>query len=181
MKIGYTIRGKEEEDILLNEIGCEKVITPSSKEYLKEWEQAIACAQGHELVVINLLSTGLLVNQLGTQLNLLVEEPTVTVTFWETTQITSSCYKALLIQLAQQEKQVMSERTHDGLEKAYKLGRKSGRPTVNEKTIKKIQYLRAQKMTFRNISIECGVSLGTVHKYINLLEDSHHMEHSVLK
>lgn len=42
-----------------------------------------------------------------------------------------------------------------------------GRPTLKKEKIKKVEKLYLQKKTLRKISEEVGISLGSVHKYVN--------------
>lgn len=61
-----------------------------------------------------------------------------------------------------------SEHTKQRLARSKAEGTELGRPALDKQTIEKInRFYHHQKMSMREISERCGVSLGSVHKYIN--------------
>lgn len=76
---------------------------------------------------------------------------------------------SLLIELVDGERDIVRKRTVKGLAEAKRKGHVGGRPKISEETIERIKYLhRNQSGTLREIAAECGVSLGTVYKYVQL-------------
>lgn len=60
-----------------------------------------------------------------------------------------------------------SQYTKERLAHIKSTGKHLGRPTINQQTIDQIIQLHHQhKLNYREISEQCGVSLGSVHKYI---------------
>ncbi|WP_314060952.1 recombinase family protein [uncultured Vagococcus sp.] len=61
-----------------------------------------------------------------------------------------------------------SQYTKERLAISKSNGQHLGRPTIKRQTIEEIQRLHHQhKLNYREISLACGVSLGSVHKYIS--------------
>ncbi|WP_314067968.1 recombinase family protein [uncultured Vagococcus sp.] len=61
-----------------------------------------------------------------------------------------------------------SEHIKQRLAKSKHDGRQLGRPAINKKKIEEIRHLHDErKMSLRDIAVCCGVSLGTVHKYVH--------------
>jgi len=69
------------------------------------------------------------------------------------------------------DRNIRSEQVKQSLVKLKKDGKKLGRPKIDQKTINQISLLyNENRLNLREISIRCNVSLGTVHKYINMLD-----------
>lgn len=63
-------------------------------------------------------------------------------------------------------KEVFSKKVKQQLVEIKKSGKQLGRPKVSPEIVATMTYLREEKkMSFRQISDYCGVSLGTVYKY----------------
>lgn len=72
-----------------------------------------------------------------------------------------------VILLNQIDKLHSSYLTKKGIEEAKEKGRIGGRPKISPEKIQHMLVLRKKyKYSFRKISEDCGVSLGTVYKYI---------------
>lgn len=76
-------------------------------------------------------------------------------------------YFSMLIEVAETESFIISQRTTKGIREAKRSGRIGGRPKISKEKIEKIRYLyHSQSYTLREISNKCNVSLGTAYKYI---------------
>lgn len=84
-----------------------------------------------------------------------------------TESIAHEMYFEVLVELASSEKRTMQRRYEKSKIQAQAKGKTFGRPVIEEESIKQIQYLyMVEKRSIREISQRCGVSVGTVHKYI---------------
>ncbi|WP_314062897.1 hypothetical protein [uncultured Vagococcus sp.] len=84
-----------------------------------------------------------------------------------TERIADDLYFELIVELASSEKRTMQRRYEKSKMQAQAKGKTFGRPVIEGRTIKQIQYLyKVEKRSIREISQKCGVSVGTVHKYI---------------
>ncbi len=52
------------------------------------------------------------------------------------------------------------------IELSRSKGVQIGRPTLTEETVQKVQQLYNERKTLREIASECGISLGSAHKYV---------------
>lgn len=77
-------------------------------------------------------------------------------------------YYAVVEKLAEMEHLVIKTKTSRGIEKAREEGRVGGRPKITNQMSDEIKFLRkSQHLSLREIAAMCGVSLGTVHKYVS--------------
>lgn len=77
--------------------------------------------------------------------------------------------QALIRLYSDMEKDLIRDRTARGLKKARHEGRVGGRPRISQETIDRIQFLYdTDKYTLREIAEQCGISLGTAYKYVQL-------------
>lgn len=82
--------------------------------------------------------------------------------------VTDEQFINLVVELADLESFVISERTTKGIQIARKSGRVGGRPKIPKEKIEEIRYLyHSQSYTLRKIAEKCDVSLGTAYKYIH--------------
>lgn len=173
-KIGYTVKTdtKEESKYLKSVQGCaEVIITDDYQDNYIQFDEFLRRYKDNHLIVVNFESIGLQLSQMTPVFNLLEEEG-IKLHFVEKPVATDQAYIHILKSLAHSEKEIVSRRTLKGLRVAHAKGVVSGRPKTDDKIVSKIKYLhRHQKKNIRQISVECGVSLGTVHKYINLADE----------
>lgn len=167
--IGYTVKSDSEEEYRqLIEVGrCHEVINAQDEldNYTSFFHFLRAYKKDH-LVVVNVESLGLQLIQIVEICDWLIAE-NIKLSFIEKKVASDRLYLDILHEMAISEKNIVSRRTLTGLKKAREKGSVSGRPRIDDRIIHKIKYLYiSQKKTIREISVECGVSLGTVHKYI---------------
>lgn len=136
-----------------------------------ELQQAVdALNQGDYLLIYRLDCLGKTMLQLqefiaflknkGANLRSLVED-------LDTTNPSGQTYLEFLGYLAEMERNVATENTIKGLERARKLGKTGGRPALTDEKIKQIRTMYfEQSCSLRKISEVCGVSIGSVHKYV---------------
>lgn len=86
----------------------------------------------------------------------------------DTTTATGKLMLTMLSALSQFERDLIAERTIDGLQAARARGRKGGRPTVGSDKIKTqaLSMYDANIMTNKEIAEKCGVSTATLSRWI---------------
>ncbi len=178
MRIGYSTTGETDECQRLKEEGrCEWIEV--NRETPHTLGQFLAFLNRHrtkEIVVVNLESINLSISHYET-IEEAVRSCECELHFLEKELASDGVYLHVLAGLAKRDVAMMSRRTHEGLEKAKANGKIGGRPSLNPALIERIQVLhQVHRKTIREISTECGVSLGTVHKYITRLETSENNE-----
>ncbi|WP_314065614.1 recombinase family protein [uncultured Vagococcus sp.] len=76
-------------------------------------------------------------------------------------------FREIAIALSEVDSKFKSQNTKQRLAISKSLGKSLGRPTISDEKIEKIQQLHRQKrMSYREISDFCQVSIGSVHKYL---------------
>lgn len=86
----------------------------------------------------------------------------------DTTTATGKMMLTMLSALSQFERDLIAERTMDGLKAARSRGRKGGRPTVGNDKIKAqaLSMYDANIMTNKEIAEKCGISTATLSRWI---------------
>lgn len=180
-KIGYAYATKDREYLTkeleaLGKFGCDQIaietdIEGETTHPHKELDAIMEkISEGDEIIVYELLCIGKSVIQLadffkeleakGAKLSILHKEESIA-------NIDDATYIEMIKQMAKMEKAIIRERTSRGLEEARRHGRIGGRPRISEETVARIKFLyHNNKYTLRQISEECGISLGTAYKYI---------------
>lgn len=86
----------------------------------------------------------------------------------DTTTATGKALFGMLAVMAQFERDLISERTQDGLKAARARGRIGGRPRKNEKEIKlALKMYNSKNCSVTEITKATGVSSATLYRYIN--------------
>lgn len=147
--------------IAMTELGIEKIIYETSE---------LTNLKKHtELVIYDLKNLGKTLFQLEQFLTYLNEKSIVLTIVNKNSvlyNLSTDFLLPLLLELADGERNVIRERTMNGLTEARRKGRVGGRPKVSAETIERIRYLyHNQSYNLRKIAEECGVSLGTAYKY----------------
>lgn len=76
-------------------------------------------------------------------------------------------FREIALALCEVDSKFKSQNTKQRLAISKRLGKSLGRPTISDEKIEKIQRLhRQQRMSYREISECCQVSIGSVHKYL---------------
>ena len=82
---------------------------------------------------------------------------------------TGKMLTTIMCALAEFERDLIAERTKDGLDAARARGRKGGRRPKNEKDVKMaLSMYDSDEFTVSEICRRCGISTGTLYKAINL-------------
>lgn len=90
----------------------------------------------------------------------------------DTNESCFSHYCRIMLSLVQMEKEVAKQLTFKRMAKARENGIVGGRPSLDQKVIDEIIYLRKQhKKSIRQIANECDVSVGSVYKYVTQNEE----------
>ena len=85
----------------------------------------------------------------------------------DTTTATGKLMLTMLSALSQFERDIIAERTRDGLKAAKARGRLGGRPKANETAVAKAMRLyEADKLSIREISEATGISTATINRRI---------------
>ncbi len=172
MRIGYSTTGETDECQRLKEEGkCEWIeVNRETPNTLGQFLAFLERHRTHVIVVVNLESINLSISHYET-IEEVVGRYECELHFLEKELPSDEGYLRVLAGLAKRDVAMMSRRTHEGLNKARANGKIGGRPSVKPEVVDRIQLLyQVHKKTIREISTECGVSLGTVHKYISQLE-----------
>lgn len=79
----------------------------------------------------------------------------------------------LLMVLAESERELIAERTREGIASAALRGRIAGRPTVlTPAKIEQVMHLRGKGYSMRQIAVACSLGQATVRKAIDMREPS---------
>lgn len=172
MIIGYTVNPSESELRRLkldgrceevHEVGLTCIYYEKLATFLKEHV-------GDTVVVVELSSLGVSISS-WIKLSNLLEECQIDLRFLEKELLTDQEYIQLLKKISEVERLAVSQRTRAGLEKAKLEGRIGGRPSIDLSKVTKIEELyMTHKKPLREIAEIAEVSLGTVHKYVNLID-----------
>ena len=85
----------------------------------------------------------------------------------DTTTATGKLMLTMLSALSQFERDIIAERTKDGLKAARARGRMGGRPKVNEAAIRKaLKLYDADKLSIKEISEATGISTSTINRRV---------------
>lgn len=171
MKVGYTIK---KEHINYLEKYCDQVYYSNIEKLKpKNFLEFIQINQNNCIVIKNVEDIGLQLVQMLPALEILKEQKN-DIIFLEKSfgsELSDRNFNRLLLTYARNEKEIMSDRTLDGIEEAKKKGIRYGRPKVSSDVIEEIRYLSLnQARSIREIAEICGVSVGTVHKYASKKE-----------
>lgn len=166
MKIGYTVK---RENIKYLENYCDEVYYAGVEKLTpKSFLEFIMINEKQQIIIKNVEDIGLQLVQMLPALEELKKQKKE-IKFLEKnfgSQLSDKNFNRMLLNYARNEKEIMSDRTLDGIEEAKKKGIRYGRPKVSQDIIQKIRYLSLnQERSIREIAEICGVSIGTVHKY----------------
>lgn len=173
MRIGYTATHTELEITKLRTKGVESIYSIVEEPPVASFKTFLSRYKDEKLVVVNLdsLGEGIALIQLVGVL-LMIKTQDIDLVFIEkgaADKLSDSEYVDFLYELACHEHRSVSVRTSKGLERALENGVCLGRPTINEAIVQKILSLvYFEKKTYRNVAKICHVSVGTVHKYVNM-------------
>lgn len=85
----------------------------------------------------------------------------------DTTTATGKAMFGMLAVMAQFERDLIAERTREGLASARARGRKGGRPKVKPEDIDRaLMMYESEKFSIKDICIMCGISKNTLYNYI---------------
>lgn len=180
MRIGYARVSTAEQNLdrqvdNLVDAGCERIYQEKmtgTKTNRPEYKKMLDSLRAGDVLVIDsfsrlsrstkdLLDVVELLQSLGVQLVSLKEQ-------LDTTTATGKLMLTMLSALSQFERDLIAERTKDGLKAAKARGRKGGRPTVGNSKDKAaaMAMYDANTMTNREIAAQVGVSIATLNRWI---------------
>ncbi len=174
MRIGYSILGEADECRRLEEDGqCERIeVSRETPHTLTDLLAFLERNRTSTIVVVNVESLNVSISQYD-KIKQALTDTECDLHFLEKDLPDDALYVRVLAEVGKRDARMMSSRTHKGLEKARENGKIGGRPTIHPNLIARIQVMhQVHRKTIREISNECGVSLGTVHKYITKMEES---------
>ena len=91
----------------------------------------------------------------------------------DTTSAMGQFFLTVLGSLAQFEREIMRERIKQGIDRAKSQGRKMGRPTkMNDSLRSAVRLLYTKGASIRSIAKTCSVGIGTTYKIIQELEEN---------
>lgn len=89
----------------------------------------------------------------------------------DTTTATGKAMFGMLSVFAEFERAIIRERTRAGLQSAKKRGKIGGRPSLDDKTKKRINILFNEGESAKDIAKEYGIGRSTVYKIVNELKE----------
>ena len=154
----------------IDKLYCEKL--SGTKKSRPELDRLLKDLREGDTVVIESLSRlGRSVKNLSELMEIFNEKKIRLVSLKETIDTTSSTGRLLftiLSSLAQFERDVLVERTNEGLAAARARGRMGGRPRTDEKVIQKaVALYRTRQYTVSEIVDITGISKSTLYRFIN--------------
>jgi len=163
----------------LKEFGCSEIFLQKTQEQQLFTLTNILTSlnAGDVLVVDQLVDFGLSIHDFAKWLPQVSERQIHLVALKEgidTRQTEGRYFFQWIRRFSNMEKELVSERTIDGLVKARQAGNIGGRPQIKKEIIEKIRFLFFQKKeTVHSIARKCQVSMGTCYKYIHLNESEY--------
>lgn len=181
MLIGYARVSTEDQSLdrqidQLKEAGCEKIFQEKmtgTRKDRPELQKLLEFAREGDTIVVTELtrlsrSTKDLIalveelNKRGVNLKSLKES------WLDTTTAQGKLFFTIMAGLAQFERDLISERTKEGLKSARARGRMGGRPKVDQKAIERaLKLYEAGNMSIKEICEVCKISKSTLYNYIN--------------
>ncbi len=167
-KIGYVYSSLDETYIkeqieAIKKFGVKKIILDE--------EEFKSLKKGDELIIYELKSLGKSITQLASFFMYLDKKEikmTIISKCKDYPDMTDKQFIDLVMELADLESFIISERTTKGIQIARRSGRVGGRPKISKEKVEEIRYLyHNQSYTLRKIAEKCDVSLGTAYKYIH--------------
>ena len=154
----------------IDKLYCEKL--SGTKKRRPELDRLLKDLQEGDTVVIESLSRlGRSVKNLSELMEIFNEKNIRLVSLKETIDTTSSTGRLLftiLSSLAQFERDVLVERTNEGLAAARARGRTGGRPASDEKAVQKaVALYKTKQYTLTEIKEITGISKSTLYRFIN--------------
>ena len=180
MLIGYARVSTEDQELdrqldQLNKIGCEKIfhekISGTKKTRPEFIKMFVILRKGDILIVTelsrlsrstkDLIEISNKLNEIGVELKSIKENI-------DTTTSTGKMMFGVLAVLSQFERDIISERTKQGLASARARGKKGGRKKKDSTKIKMaIELYNSKKYTLKEIKENTGVGITTLYSYLN--------------
>ncbi|MBP1044261.1 recombinase family protein [Vagococcus sp. BWB3-3] len=154
---------------LLKSVPCDNIFVEReiSTEDSKIEKMISVLSPGDTMVVTSLSSFGFNMNQMNVILNQLESKNIRLLVLKEKIDTLEVPQFFMIYQLVVKSNQEQRRAKQlIAIEKQRASGKTIGRPRLSEEVVLKIFDLHNQKYSFREISAICGVSLGSVHKYI---------------
>ncbi len=138
-----------------------------------ELHRLLTVVQSGDMVVTTAVSVlGKTLSHLSTILETLKKREVRFVSVQEgiDTDETNNFYHYLFL-LSGNERETKRLLARQSIELSRSKGVKIGRPALTDETIKKIKHMYNERKTLREIASECGISLGSAHKYVLELKE----------
>ena len=154
----------------IDKLYCEKL--SGTKKSRPELDRLLKdLVEGDTVVIESLSRLGRSVKNLSELMEIFNEKQIRLVSLKETIDTTSSTGRLLftiLSSLAQFERDVLVERTNEGLAAARARGRTGGRPASDEKAVQKaVALYKTKQYTLTEIKEITGISKSTLYRFIN--------------
>ena len=154
----------------IDKLYCEKL--SGTKKSRPELDRLLKdLVEGDTVVIESLSRLGRSVKNLSELMEIFNEKQIRLVSLKETIETTSSTGRLLftiLSSLAQFERDVLVERTNEGLAAARARGRTGGRPASDEKAVQKaVALYKTKQYTLTEIKEITGISKSTLYRFIN--------------
>lgn len=176
---GYILESFDKSETILQvrsiaDYPCDEVFFESTQDdsvEKKEFEQLLSLIEEDDVIVVHSLNClGKNLFRLHELFHLLIEKQINLISISDNFSLSenpTNDFVSTLNFLVNLERDIIQKRTNHGINQAKLEGRFGGRPSLDESTISQILSLRKQRHSIRKISTICGVSVGTVHKYLS--------------
>lgn len=184
MKFGYARVSTDNQSLnrqidALNNYGVNEIVTEKitgTKKNRPELDRLLDKVRKGDIIVVESLSRlGRSTKDLLALIEYFNDNDIVFVSLKENIDIstpTGTLLLTVLSALSQFERDLIVQRTREGLEAARARGRKGGRPPIKQKEIEKaLKLYDTQTHTISEICSICGISQGTLYKYVNLRKE----------
>lgn len=136
----------------------------------KEFSDLLAAVKPNdEIIIYDMVDLKFSIRELAEELNNL-KDKNVKINVISYFNIELNTFLTILNETIRMEQRWVSEKTKHGIEKAKEVGHFPGRPKISRKKLNEIKYWYDKKIPLREISEKTTLSLGTVHKYVTILE-----------
>lgn len=179
MKIGYArvstnVQNLDRQLNNLNEYGCERIYQEhytGTKANRPEFNKCLDMLRAGDILVIDSLSRlARSTKDMLTIMQILKEREVQLVSLKENIETNTPTGKMLMTVLgaiAELERDIIVERTQEGLKAARARGRKGGRPRTDEVKVRKaLKLYDSKQMTIKEIAEITGISVSTINRYV---------------
>lgn len=169
MKVGYSTSSVATKKLC--EV-CDRIVIGKKKNHkAKDFLVFVEKYQKEELIIYSVEDLGLQLIQILPALLLLNEQKKILnfIDKGNLAHLSDETYFYYLTDFIKIEQRILTARSRDVQVMLKEEGRTPGRPPIDNRLVKRIQFMYGRdKKSMREIAEICDLSLGTVHKYVNM-------------